>query len=64
MSGLKVGGTEVIAANGYIINIASLDARSQETFIDAIRFFDHKLVMVDSSGTTKQTLYGANNDIV
>jgi len=64
MAGIKINGTEVIAANGYLVNVTGLDSRSQETFIDAIRFFDHKLVMVDSTGTAVQTLYGANNDIV
>lgn len=61
--GIKVGGTEVIAANGYLINIASLDSVTQETFIQAIRNLDHKFITVDSSGTTMETYYGANNDI-
>ena len=65
MGSLKISGTVVVEgdnANTFLTNIASLDANTEQVFVTAVRAQDHKFQILDSTGTSFDTFYGANTD--
>lgn len=57
---LKVNGTIVITDDRYFSGVNSADTTTQATLLDAVKLFDHKLIIQNSAGTTLDTFYGAN----
>jgi len=63
---VKINGTIVFESNAdttvHMLNIASIDANTEQAFVSAIRSQDHKFLIQNSAGTTQGTFYGANTD--
>ena len=63
---VKINGTIVFESNAdttvHMLNIASIDANTEQQFITAVRDQDHKFLIQNSAGTTYATFYGANTD--
>lgn len=57
---LQVAGTTVVDNSRRLVNITAIDALTQLTIQDALRYGDNKIVIKDSAGNATFTIYGAS----